>query len=250
MRQKNSEFKNFIPDRWLESILHREAYKIVMDSVLIGKLLDERSDEYLFWQGLLGKPVFLYAKISTASLPEVKFLLERGFYLADTNILFSKDASLAAKVGGSCLIRFALPEDANQVAELAGKAFTYSRFHRDSFFSAEIANTIKAQWARGYFSGSRGEAMIVALADKSIVGFLQLLDDGQGKLTIDLIAVDSNYQKRGIAADMISYAQGHCRNVREIYAGTQVINIAAMRLYQRLGFKIIDSSYVLHYHKN
>lgn len=250
MRQKNSEFKNFIPDRWLGNILQREAYKIAMDSVLIERLLDERSDEYLFWQGLLGKPVFLYAKVSTASLLEVKFLLQRGFYLADTNILFSKDVSLIAKVGGSCLIRFALPEDESQVAELAGKAFSYSRFHRDSFFSAEIANTIKAEWARGYFFGSRGEEMVVALADKSIVGFLQLLDDHRGKLTIDLIAVDSNYQKRGIAADMISYVQAHCRNVREIQAGTQVVNIAAMRLYKKLDFEIIDSSYILHYHKN
>ncbi|MBI4974972.1 MAG: GNAT family N-acetyltransferase, partial [Candidatus Omnitrophica bacterium] len=69
-----------------------------------------------------------------------------------------------------------------------------------------------------------------------------------GVLTIDQIAVDPVWQRRGIARAMILYAEGNCKDIRLMRVGTQVSNIPALRLYENLGFRIAEVSYVFHCH--
>ena len=131
--------------------------------------------------------------------------------------------------------------------ELANKSFKYSRFHLDSFFSNEVANNIKAEWVRSFFMEKRGDAMIVALIDNTIVGFLLLLQDDE-RITIDLIAVDSNFRGEGIAKDMIMYSQDCYKDLSFIRVGTQLVNRPSINLYENLFFRFIEAKYVFHYH--
>lgn len=245
-----SEYKNISPDLWLTEILRQQVYRLAISDQLIGDTKARQDLTLALTRITRIKPLFLYAKVATASINAARFLEEKGFYLVDTNIVFEKTNSTPRKLTGNCELRFAVSADEKQVVKVAGKSFTYSRFHLDKAFSAETANIIKAEWARNFFNGSRGQAMVVALINKEIIGFLQLLQGGEGMLTIDLIAVAGGFRRQGIASDMIAYAQAHCQNVRQLKVGTQIANIASIRLYEGMDFKVAETQYIFHYHNH
>ena len=67
---------------------------------------------------------------------------------------------------------------------------------------------------------------------------------------IDLIAVDEKFRNQGVAEAMIHHLFQTAKNsVQTILVGTQVANIPSVRLYEKLGFRLIASQYVLHMHK-
>jgi ribosomal protein S18 acetylase RimI-like enzyme len=246
------EHKNIIFDQWLAQILQRDVYKFVIDDELIEKTGDQAAREYRLLRELQSRPVFMYAKVSAIAPSAVKFLETLGFNLVDTNVVFEKPIASQQRFAGHCAVRFALPEDKNQVVALAEKSFVYSRFHLDKSIPEVIANTIKATWVGNFFAGKRGDQMVVALMGEAsvnevIVGFLQLLQRNND-LTIDLIAVAENQRRKGVAGDMIAYAESQYQDCSRILVGTQVANIPSVRLYEKLGFRLCASNYVFHYH--
>jgi ribosomal protein S18 acetylase RimI-like enzyme len=166
----------------------------------------------------------------------------------DTNVVFEKPIAPAHEFAGYCAVRFVIPSDERQVVELARRSFVYSRFHLDSAIPKAVADTVKAEWVASYFAGKRGDEMVIALVDETVVGFLLLLWGNDGVLTIDLIAVDGNQRRKGIASDMITYAESQCHGCSRIKVGTQLANIPSIRLYEKIGFRMCMSKYVFHYH--
>lgn len=239
---------NIIRDQWLTGIIGRNVYRIKVDDDFIINVSNKAHNDYYQLRELQSNPVFLFAKVPVESLACVSFLEERGFHLIDTSISFEKPITALQEKKGYCDVRFATPDDEVQTVELARKSFKYSRFHMDSFFSKEVANNIKAKWVHSYFLGKRGDALIVALIDKTVVGFLQLIQERKKTLIIDLIAVDSNFRGKGIAKDMIVFSQIHFKNLDYIRAGTQLANRPSVSLYENLCFRFAEANYVFHYH--
>jgi ribosomal protein S18 acetylase RimI-like enzyme len=134
------------------------------------------------------------------------------------------------------------------VVGLARRSFIYSRFHLDKAIPRETADTLKAEWVGNYFTGKRGDQMVVALVDGTIVGFLQLLYGRDKTVTIDLISVDASQRRKGIASDMIAYAEAECGDFKQIRVGTQIANVPSIRLYEKIGFRVTGAQYVFHYH--
>jgi len=87
----------------------------------------------------------------------------------------------------------------------------------------------------------------VAEEQHRIVGFLQVLSRAE-TLVIDLIAVHPRHRRQGCAAAMIACAQLQFSKLTAIRVGTQAANIPAMRMYERLGFRLIAAHQVFHYH--
>lgn len=243
-----SEHKNIVYDQWLAKIIQRDTYRLFVDDDFIKKSRDNASRGYHLLQELQSKPVFIYTKVPAVAVSAIKFLETLGFNLVDTKVVFEKPITPASEFSCHCAVRFAIPEDKNQAVELAKKSFVYSRFHQDSAIPDVVANTIKAEWVANYFAGKRGDEMVVALVDETVFGFLLLIRGSKGDLIIDLIAVDGSQRRKGIASDMIAYAESRCSDCSRMVAGTQVTNIPSIRLYEKLGFRISASQYVFHYH--
>lgn len=269
--------KHVVYDQWLSDIVGRPVYRILADEEFI------RGSGRDAIAALQSKTVFLYAKVPVDSAARIEFLEQLQFRLVDTNIILEKPVSAVSvhtatavgteavprllhsarmrrgsdpkgrpltedAPGGNSEVRFAEARDRDAVVMLARQSFQFSRFHLDTSFSREIANTIKAEWTANYFSGKRGTGMVVATIDKCIKGFLLLIEDKAGLLTIDLIAVDSECRQKGIASDMIVYVQRNCAGARQIRAGTQLANVPSLRLYEKMGFRVAEASYVFHHH--
>ena len=240
--------KNIVYDQWLAQILQRDVYRLVVDDDLIEKATDQASREHRLLRELQSRPVFMYAKVPTDAVPSIRFLETLGFSLVETNVVFEKPIAPAGEFVGHCDVRFAILEDRSQVVGLARKSFVYARFYLDAAIPRAAADTIKAEWAGSYFAGKRGDEMAVALVDERIIGFLLLLRGNNGDLIIDLIAVDGDQRRKGIASDMITYAESQCRGCSRMLVGTQVTNIPSIRLYETIAFRMCASKYVFHYH--
>lgn len=236
--------KNIVYDKWLSALLHREVYKIIVEESFI----ETGGGDII--KSLQSKEVFLYSKVPVESVLKIEFLERLNFHLIETNVTLKKSVSSRHEYRGNALVRFACPDDEDQTVELGRRGIVFSRFHLDKNFPFKMANNIKAEWVRSYFTGQRGKYMVVAVVGDSVRGFLQLLQDDTDTLIIDLMAVDRDCRRKGIASDMIAYAEEHCEGVTHVRVGTQIANLPSLSMYEKLGFRIIKANYVFHYHSS
>ena len=239
---------NIKRDLWLSGILNRESFILTVTSEWLEKIKEGDSKERRDFLDFLSKEVFIYTKVKTTDINAVCLLESYGFNLVDTNIIFEKNISRGQKIKVNTKIRIAEEKDIDAVGELGRNNFVYSRFHLDPHIPLEIANEIKSQWVRNYFKGKKGDQLLVAELDNKVVGFNQLIFGSDNSLIIDLIAIDKGYVRRGIASDLIVYAEFIHNNKSKIIIGTQAANIVSIRLYEKLGFRVCESKYILHYH--
>lgn len=228
------------PDAWLSGILDRPAFRV--DSV------DTPSSDWMF--RLSSEDLFVTAKIGADRAAESGLLQDVGFRVIDAALTF--ETSALAVPSADPRVRFARADDRAAVGQLAGSAFVFSRFHLDPAIPAWLAHRVKAAWADNFFSGRRGDGMVVAEHAGAVAGFLQLLWHPDDVLTIDLIAVAPSAARSGLARAMIGFAAangvGDHRRPHGFRVGTQAANVPSVRLYESLGFRLSQAQFVLHHH--
>jgi len=240
----NSFNCTFSKDQWLTQKLNRNVFSLTIRHR--GKN-DIRQRQ--FRAVLNQSPVLVYAKIPVSDTKAVAELEKFGFSLIDTNIIMQKDIEHPRESSLEIVCRPSLNTDEKKVVAIARHNFTFSRFHLDCAINNNTANSIKAAWAKSYFTGNRGDAMIVAEYKNRLAGFLLLIiNQPEATLIIDLIAVDRKFQGKGIARAMIAFAQNYFTDLKIIKTGTQIANMPSLKFYDSLGFALYSASYVLHYH--
>ena len=245
--------KNVVYDKWFSDIIGNRSYTLKLDKEFILRSKEDGTDENHWIYSIKNKdtePLFIYTKVSTQAVEHIQFLESIGFFLIDTNVILKKKIDSQnnknkKQVSQNIDIRFA--KDAVSVAR---NSFIYSRFHLDPWFTNELANKIKAQWVSNYFDRKRGDQMVVASFDNNVVGFLQILKPDNDHFIIDLIGVDNNYQRKGIAKRMIDYAIEKNSSINYVTVGTQIGNIPSLKLYQKMDYFIDHAKYVFHFHND
>jgi ribosomal protein S18 acetylase RimI-like enzyme len=225
-------------DAWLSGVLGRPAWAV--------------SPEGATPLSELHKPgaQFATAKLDASDTEAAVALQVFGFRVVDTALTLELASPAPGKHPAG--VRFARPEDRPAVEAIAGSAFRYSRFHLDPQIPKSLADRVKTVWAGNWFSGQRGDAMVVAEDGGKVAGFLQLIWAGEQWLVIDLIAVRPQSARQGLARGMIAFAQangtGDARRPSGMVVGTQAANAPSVRLYESLGFRLQQARFVLHHH--
>jgi ribosomal protein S18 acetylase RimI-like enzyme len=245
-------------DRWLSIIFGKPVFKVEAlptapmqnDSFPhLGELIKRHARQQ--------SSSIYYAKVDTEQIEVVRQLSLAGLYVVDVNVTFTMDAKAPltpdASVEPSGLsIREIEVSDHEETLEIAGSCFQYSRFHLDPFVSLPIANQVKRDWILNYIKHQRGERLFVALVGGRPAGFLAVIASemkNKRVCTIDLIGVSRNFQRRGIGQALTAFFIKHYRERADyLQVGTQAANIPSMRLYQKLGFYISRTQYVMHGH--
>jgi len=198
-----------------------------------------------------------YAKVDTREIKAVRQLSLAGLYVVDVNITFTIDTkaplTLAEPVDAPGLsIQEIEPVFHDQTLDIAESCFRYSRFHLDPLVSQPTANQIKREWILNYIRQQRGEQLFVALVGTRPAGFLAVIAaeiDDKRICTIDLIGVGQDFQRRGVGQALSAFFIKHYRERCDyLTVGTQAANIPSLRLYQKLGFNISQTQYVMHGH--
>ena len=228
-------------DAWLTGLIGKAAYRARSDD----KALDELGDRL---SALRPGPAFVYAKIPALDLDASIRLQKLGFVVVECSLLFTRPLQGNATPGSDITVREAEPGDRDAVADIAARNFVYSRFHLDPRFDNAVANRIKQEWTLSYFSGRRGDAMVVAETNGEVAGFLMLLSQSEATLTIDLIAVDRNHHRKGVASGLIAFAQSLPGGWQRMRVATQSANRPSVRFYENCGFRLDSAGYVLHLH--
>lgn len=229
---------NIKKDDWLSTILGIACYNL--DALAYVKAGDTPNE--------LEIPFLAQAKANCDDMETVLYLQNQGFQVIDTNVTFALNLEQAQAYTTTPPYKIVLaePQHEKQVHDCAEKSFIYTRYHLDPKVSVSHANQIKAEWASNFFKGQRGQKMTLAMHEDQVVGFCQILEPNPLTRVIDLIAVDENHRRKGLAQAMIMHA---LNGEEKIIVGTQVSNIPSIRCYESMGFQLIKSQYVLHHHQ-
>ncbi len=245
----DGELVDLRDDAWLGEVLEVPCYRAVqfdggMNADKVRERMLSKAD---------GKSAFFFAKIPTAEIGFVTTLTRAGFDVTDVNVTldWADENGLSGADVGDVEIGRASETDSLEIENVAGRCFAYSRFHLDPLISTTQANEVKRQWAR---NACRGRAATVYAARRGgeLAGFLAVAtsDAGGAKdAIIDLIGVDAGHQGRGVGRSLSRAFIGDWRSKADrLRVGTQISNIPALRLYESLGFRLSETSYVLHAH--
>lgn len=219
-----------IEDRWLAHRLGRPAFTV------------EAGDEAQDFVG--AGPGFYQAKVEAANVRRVNELEAAGFRVVDVNVTLTRPA---ASLSGepACSVVPARAHQRGALLEMAANDYTVSRFHLDPRMPAAVASAIKRDWVAAYLDGDRGEELLVAELEDRPIGFLAALASPDGHRVIDLIAVASNARCAGAGRTLVGRLAAYGA---PIDVGTQISNVAALRFYERLNFRVRQARYVLHRH--
>jgi ribosomal protein S18 acetylase RimI-like enzyme len=188
---------------------------------------------------------FFQARVATDEVARVGALEDAGFRTIDVNVTFRREPGrLAAGAAGG--VRDGRPEDRDAVVTIAERDYLVSRFHLDPEIPAAVASTIKRDWADNFFRGASGDRLLVAAPNGDVIGFLLVLDRAEGSI-IDLIAVATEARGQGAGRALVC-GLVESRPARSVVAGTQISNVGALRFYERLGFTVYQTQFVLHRH--
>ncbi len=232
---------HLVADDWLSTHLGKPSFHLTGDVARMGAGAPELAGR------LSATEIFVDAKVDVGDTAAVRMLQSLRFQLIDTAVRFAAPRA-ACLQPTSDDVGFATPEMARAVGEVAERSFVHDRFHRDPAIPVTAANAVKRSWALNFFAGRRGDWMVVARRESRPVGFLQLLRSPADDLVIDLIAVDGAYRGSGLARAMIAFAAANCPCGGRLVVGTQIANIASVRLYEGMGFRFDAAHYVLHHH--
>lgn len=137
--------------------------------------------------------------------------------------------------------------DRSEILKIAKDSFSQDRFHSDPRISKGLADKIKSRWISENLSGKRNSVTLVYRNPKNsnVLAFSSLLINNDS-LVIDLIAVSSNFRKKGIGSELVKASQSMAslRNL-PLMVGTQEKN-HANELYRNNNFNLINETFVYH----
>lgn len=138
--------------------------------------------------------------------------------------------------------------DAAEIATIArftGDAIRTSHYHADARLPIERTRALYARWMENDLRG-RAVATLVVRNQGLPVGALTIVPAGEGRVAIDLVAVDLSAQGQGLGSALVGAFIKWVR-ARNLVGrvGTQADN-RALALYQRCGFQPVERAQTYH----
>ena len=226
-------------DQWLSSVLKIDCFNLL-----------EYRDTLKSELSNLMSPNLVSIFVNGSDSANIGKFEKLGFYFVDTNIQFSalrEEVQIKKRIPNH-KIRFHNPKDKNDVIKIASNSFRSNRFSRDPNIEKNYSNKVKEEWVSNFFSGNRGDYLIISENQGKVSGFLLLLKQ-DNKLVIDLIAVSEEFRGIGLAKDLISFAI-YNPNLKYDYisVGTQGSNLYSLKLYNSINLSTLSVKYIYHRH--
>ena len=205
------------------------------------------------------KVKFIQCKLDSRNIYVAQVLEELGFMLASVDINFIKGlGSIENKKSKEHIYSVSLCNDGDvdYLYEISKKAYTTTRFHNDPKITKEQADEMQALWVKNCYYQKLADKIIIVRKGNDILGYaaIEILKgisfSGKMKIAnIVLIAVDKKFKGKGIGRVLIQESSDWAKSngCSFLAAGTQIINNASVKFYQKNGFKLQSS--VLSFHK-
>lgn len=183
----------------------------------------------------------LYLLVSAEDDGAIQAAEARGFFLTGIRVTCACVAlnECPVTVADDALVRPAEATDIALLEQIAAIAHSETRFYADPHFSRAACNRLYETWIRRSCEGWADHVLVLE-ANGHVCGYISLHLLASGRGSIGLVAVDTLARRRGIGRSLVAAALRwfHDRGVGSVSVATQAQNIAALRLYQQLGFSI------------
>ncbi len=135
-----------------------------------------------------------------------------------------------------------------ELEELALQAGEYSRFRRDPGFGQESFERLYRAWIRNSVSRSIAEEVLF-IEDFGLKRALLTLGLQNGRPDIGLLATQTEYRGRGMAADLVraSLIWAINRDYQEAQVCTQAENAGACAFYEAMGYAVEREEWIYHF---
>jgi len=180
-------------------------------------------------------------------------LERRGFLNVDALLTYEAAVDELPRQASAAAVslRDGSAADAAAAGEIAAHAFVHGRFHSDPSLTPERAGCVYRTWAEACCHGTAADHVIIAATGDQTVGFVacRMQRDTAVHLarstgTISLIASEERMRGNGVGTTLIAGAAEWFRNegAVAVEVGTQLRNVAAVRLYERCGFRLVSGA--------
>ncbi|WP_409308317.1 dTDP-4-amino-4,6-dideoxy-D-galactose acyltransferase [Pectobacterium sp. B1J-3] len=188
------------------------------------------------------------AKIAADNLALADSLADLGFRLVEGEVDLSLPLHPTTTATPLPRWREATSDDIPALRDTASRVFALSRF-RTPWYQREDSGRFYAQWIENAVRGTFDHAcLLVEDATGNPQGWVTLrrIDDTDAR--IGLLGVFPGMTNRGVGAQLMAVAEMWCRErgIRRLWVGTQMGNVAAIRLYLRCGARIESTAYWLY----
>lgn len=120
-----------------------------------------------------------------------------------------------------------------------------SRFLKDPFFGEHNFKRLYKEWIDKNIK-KQDEFVLVHLIDNKIAGFVSYSLSNKIAV-IELIAVSSNYQSKGVGKKLLDAVEFNLNSGTELIVSTQESNKQATTFYEKYGFSLTKKLYIYHY---
>jgi ribosomal protein S18 acetylase RimI-like enzyme len=198
------------------------------------------------------KLAMISARIGVQDIRTIQALESEGAVLTDVLLTFRSDVSSTRLIPVSPKVDIsrAREEDAKELSRMGHNLFSIDRFHCDPRLPKSKSDELYQKWVLNSLH-NMADAVLVARKEDRVLGFItckieHLSKDCRYGL-INLIGVDSTYQRQGIGSMLLCSAfMWFADRVDSVYVGTQAANFGAVRLYEKCGFQHVFSEATLH----
>lgn len=195
---------------------------------------------------------FLITRVATNDLALVQELEKMGFFLVDTLIYYVKRKiqSYQGALPEGYVVRFATPDDGNDVEQLALETFKdyQGHYHSDHKLKKEDCDLVYSSWAANSCRDkSVADAVILIEKDHELAAFATLKVNSQHEFEGVLFGVSPKHQRKGLHMSLMKLSQNWGVNsFEQMITSTQITNILVQRNWCRQGFEPNKSYYTFH----
>lgn len=178
-------------------------------------------------------------RIQSNNFSVIHALEKSGFVLVDGLISFSLMISDIEATKIPSEIREANNNDLVNLKKLTSGLFSRGRVMSDPFIPKNKATQFYVKWIENSILRKVADLVLVWEEKREILGYISLQKKGQ----IPLVGVSIKARGKGIGKKLIEASLNKFKewNVEAVIIETQNDNIAALGLYQAVGFKITNS---------
>ncbi len=192
----------------------------------------------------------LYVLADPADISCIQVAAQYGYDLVDIKLTLEKSSEGSPDSGeptNAPAIQAWAAADLPELRKIARENHRNTRFYRDRYFTREQCDRLYETWIENS-CGGYAEAVFVARCRGEVAGYITCHLTGSAG-SIGLIAITPQCRSAGLGSQLVRFALGwFCtQGAATVSVTTQADNVAAMRIYERVGF--LTRSVRLVYHK-